>query len=166
MKKIILLAVLLTCGLLSQKAEAQVSFRFNIGVQPVWGPAGYDHVEYYYLPEIEAYYYVPTRQYIYLYNGRWITRSYLPQRYRNFDLYRTRKIVINEPKPYMRHNEMRSKYSNSRDHQNQQSIRDSRDSKYFQNRKHPEYNNWKRSQREQKNQKNQRNYNKQKSHRD
>lgn len=154
MKKLILLAVLLTSGLLSQKAEAQVSFRFNIGIQPVWGPAGYDHVEYYYLPEIEAYYYVPTRQYIYLYNGRWITRGYLPQRYRNFDLYSTRKIVINEPKPYMRHNEMRSKYSNSRDHQNQQSIRDSRDSKYFQNKRHPEYNNWKRSQKDQRNQRN------------
>lgn len=146
MKKLILLVVLVAGGLFSQSANAQVSFRVNIGVQPIWGPSGYDHVEYYYLPEIEAYYYVPTRQYIYLYNGRWISRSYLPQRYRNFDMYKTRKIVVNEVRPYMRHNEIKSRYSSSNDHQNQQSIRDSRDSKYFQNRNHPEYNNWKRGQ--------------------
>ncbi|NTU95846.1 MAG: hypothetical protein HGA52_07335, partial [Bacteroidales bacterium] len=74
MKKLILLVVILTGGFLSQTANAQVTFRLNISSQPIWGPSGYDHVEYYYLPEIEAYYYVPTRQYIYLYNGRWITR--------------------------------------------------------------------------------------------
>jgi len=149
-KKIILLAVILAGGFLSQTANAQVTFRVNIGSQPIWGPSGYDHVEYYYLPEIEAYYYVPTRQYIYLYNGRWITRSYLPQRYRDFDMYNTRKIVVNDRKPYLRHNEYKSKYSNYRDHQNQQSIRDSRDSRYYQNRQHPEYNNWKMNQRNQK----------------
>ncbi len=150
MKRIILLVVLLTGGLLTQSANAQVTFRVNIGSQPLWGPADYDHVEYYYLPEIEAYYYVPTRQYIYLYNGHWITRSYLPSRYRNFDLYKTRKIVMNESRPYMRHNSIKTRYSNSNDYRGQQSIRDSRDNKYYQNRRHPEYNNWKKNQKPQK----------------
>jgi hypothetical protein len=44
---------------------AQVRVNINIGSQPVWGPVGYDHVDYYYLPDIETYYYVPTRQFVY-----------------------------------------------------------------------------------------------------
>lgn len=40
-------------------AKAQVSLNINIGSQPVWGPTGYDHVDYYYFPDIDAYYYVP-----------------------------------------------------------------------------------------------------------
>jgi hypothetical protein len=46
-------------------ASAQVRVNINIGSQPVWGPVGYDHVDYYYLPDIETYYYVPTRQFVY-----------------------------------------------------------------------------------------------------
>ena len=74
MKKTILVVALLLGGLMFQKASAQlrVSFKVNIATQPVWGPVGYDHVEYYYMPDIDAYYYVPTRQYIYLQRGRWI----------------------------------------------------------------------------------------------
>jgi len=157
MKKLILLVILCTSGLLSQTTYAQVTFRINIGSQPIWGPAGYDHVEYYYLPDIDAYYYVPRHQYIFFERGRWIIRTSLPVRYRNYDLYNARKIVINEPRPYLRHNEYKSRYSSSRDHQNQQTIRDSRDSRYYVNKKHPEHNNWKNSQRNDKRQKTQKN---------
>lgn len=66
MRKLILLIVLCTCGLFSQPTTAQVSFRANISIQPIWGPVGYDHVEYYYLPEVEAYYYVPTHMYFFM----------------------------------------------------------------------------------------------------
>lgn len=155
MKKLILLVILCTSGLLSQTTYAQVTFRINIGSQPIWGPAGYDHVEYYYLPDIDAYYYVPRHQYIFFERGRWIIRTSLPVRYRNYDLYNARKIVINEPRPYLRHNEYKSRYSSSRDHQNQQTIRDSRDSRYYVNKKHPEHNNWKNSQKNDKRQKDQ-----------
>ena len=31
-------------------AQVKVGFSVNIGTQPEWGPVGYDHVEYYYLP--------------------------------------------------------------------------------------------------------------------
>src|SRR3989339_76663 len=116
MKKLILLVVLCTSGLLSQTTYAQVTFRINIGSQPIWGPVGYDHVEYYYLPDIDAYYYVPRHQFIFFERGRWIIRTSLPVRYRNYDMYNARKIVINEPRPYLRHNEYKSRYGSSRDH--------------------------------------------------
>lgn len=153
MKKLILLFVLCTSGLLCSTTSAQVTFRVNIGSQPIWGPVGYDHVEYYYLPEIEAYYYVPSRQFIFMENGRWLTRSSLPARYRNFDMYNARKIVVNEPKPYLRHNDYKARYTSSNVRSNQQSIRDSRDSRYFVNKNHPQYNSWKNSQKNHKNQK-------------
>jgi hypothetical protein len=139
MKKLMLLLVLCTCGLLSQPTSAQISFRANISLQPIWGPIGYDHVEYYYLPEIEAYYYVPTRTFTYMENGRWVSRPYLAGRYRNYDLFGARKIVINEPRPYLRHQQYRTRYISARGYTRPMLIRDSRDSKYYVISNHPEH---------------------------
>jgi hypothetical protein len=143
MKKLFLLLVICLNGYLYETVFAQVSLRVNISSQPVWGPVGYDHVEYYYLPDIEAYYYVPNHRYVYMENGRWISRSGLPARYRNYDLYNTRKVVINESKPYLRHNEYKAKYISSHERSNYQSIRDSHEPKYFENKHHPEHSKWK-----------------------
>ena len=143
MKKLILLFVLCSSGFLCQIATAQISFKINIGLQPAWGPVGYDHVEYYYLPEIETYYYVPTHEYVYLERDRWVTRSYLPLRYRNFDVYRTRKVVINEPRPYMHHKNYKIKYAKWDGRSDQHLIRDSHESKYLEIKDHPEHSKWK-----------------------
>lgn len=143
MKKLILLIVLFTGGLLSLPASAQVSIRANISLQPIWGPVGYDHVDYYFLPDIDVYYYVPTHMFFYMERGRWVERHELPLRYRNYDLYRAHKIVINEPRPYMRNNEYKRKYANQRGYSRQMSIRDSHDSKYFEIKDHPEHSKWK-----------------------
>jgi hypothetical protein len=91
-------------------AKAQVSLNINIGSQPQWGPTGYNHVDYYYLPEVQSYYYVPTRKFIYYSGNNWVHSSYLPGRYRNYDLYRGRKVVINSSRPYLRHNDYRNRY--------------------------------------------------------
>jgi len=139
MKKLILLVILCAVGLMSQPTFAQVSFRANIALQPLWGPTGYDHVEYYYLPDIEAYYYVPTHQFTYMEYGHWVTRAYLPARYRNFDLYGARKIVINEPRPYMRHSLYRSRYLSARGYSRPMMIRDSHDSRYWVINGHPDH---------------------------
>ena len=132
MKKIIIAALIGVASISSVKyASAQVSVNINIGSQPLWGPTGYDHVDYYYLPEMDAYYYVPTGQYIYLVNNNWVWRKSLPDRYRNIDLYRTYKVVVNGDKPYLRHSTYVNKYKNYRSAYNQQTlIRDSKDKKY------------------------------------
>lgn len=142
MKKLILLFAFCVSGILCETTFAQVTLRVNIASQPIWGPVGYDHAEYYYLPDIETYYYVPGHKYIYLEDGRWISRSYLPQRYSNYDMYNSRKVVINDRKPYLRHQEYRTKYAVSNERSNQQSIRDSHNSKYFVNKNHPEHSKW------------------------
>jgi len=106
--------------LISKNVNAQVSVSININAQPQWGPANYDYVEYYYLPEADVYYYVPTSEYIYFDRGRWVTVSYLPSRF-HIDLYRTYKVVINEPRPYMHHDRYRVKYSKYKHSYNKQS---------------------------------------------
>ncbi|MDB5281910.1 MAG: hypothetical protein JWO06_985 [Bacteroidota bacterium] len=143
MKKIILLFALLAASFLYNAANAQVSVNVNIGLQPVWGPVGYDRVDYYYLPDIEAYYYVPQHQFIYNEGGAWITASSLPGRYASFDLYNSHKVVINEPKPYLHHDIYRAKYVSFKGHHDQHAIRDSHDSRYFEIKEHPEHSKWK-----------------------
>jgi len=134
---------------LAGTAEAQLSLSlgFNLDRQPVWGPTGYDHVEYYYMPDIEVYYNVPEHMFYYNEHGRWISRSSLPSRYRGYDLYNSYKVVVNERAPYRNHNIYRDKYSSYKGRHDQGAIRDSRDSRYFVNRNHPEHNNWVKQQR-------------------
>lgn len=133
MKKIILLAAFFTAGLMftETKAQVKVNISFNIGSQPVWGPVGYDYVQYYYMPDIDVYYYVPTQRYVYLDRGRWIFSPYMPVRYRNYDLFSTYKVVINEPRAYLHHNVHVVNYQKYKGNNNKQVIiRNSTETKY------------------------------------
>jgi hypothetical protein len=133
MKKIILpmllSAIMLTA--VHSASYAQFSISVNIGTQPTWGPVGYDHADYYYLPDVESYYSVQTHQFIYLSNGRWIYAASLPGRYSNYDLYSGYKVVVNRPRPYLNFNQDRVQYGKFKGYHGRQSIiRDSRDEKY------------------------------------
>ena len=111
MKKLILVVLVASAAAIYQPAKAQVSLQINIGSQPNWGPRGYNHVDYYYLPEVESYYYVPTHQFIYLERNKWVHHNSLPARYHNYNLYQGRKVVINRPHPYLQHQVYQSNYS-------------------------------------------------------
>ena len=92
-------------------SRAQVNVSINIGAQPNWGPAGYDYVRYYYIPEADAYYDVSSRRYTYFHGNRWITRAALPSRFARIDLYRTHKVVINHAHPWKNHKKIRKQYA-------------------------------------------------------
>lgn len=130
--------LILFAGLLPIKSsKAQVNVSVNIVSQPLWGPVGYDYVEYYYLPAAEVYYYVPRNQFFYINSGRWVYSTYLPSRY-NVDLYNTYKIVINEPRPYLRHKVYVTKYGKYKTYKGKQVIiRNSNDKKYYVVKGHP-----------------------------
>lgn len=130
MKKIILTTAIFLSALGFQAANAQVSLSLNIGSQPAWGPVGYDHVDYYYMPDIDAYYDVPAHQYVYYDNNNWVRRSNLPSRYNDYNLYDGYKVVVNERDPWMHNREIRARYSGYRGRSGQTIIRDSRDVKY------------------------------------
>lgn len=123
MKKLTILSILLLGVCFSIRTQAQVSLSVNLGVQPDWGPSGYNHVDYYYIPDMDAYYDVNSRIYIYQDGGRWVRRSYVPARYRNVDLYRVHKVVINERDPWRRHTTYRTQYRSYSGKYDQQPIR-------------------------------------------
>ena len=136
---VIIVALFLSSAL---NAQINVNLNMNLDSQPVWGPTGYDYVEYYYLPDIDVYYYVPQHRFYYYEGGRWIYRSSLPSRFGNFDLYNSHKVVINEQQPWLRDQTYRQKYASFKGRHDQQPIRDSKESKYFVNKNHPQHNTW------------------------
>ncbi|TCD24743.1 hypothetical protein EZ456_16790 [Pedobacter psychrodurus] len=112
MKKLFIISAILgIVALTSNQSNAQVSINVNIGAQPAWVPAGYQNVNYYYLPEVQSYYYVPQRQFVYLNGNRWTRSRYLPARYRGYDLHHGRKVVVYGNSPYRNHNSHRVSYS-------------------------------------------------------
>ncbi len=144
MKKTIFVAaiILATFAGFGNYTQAQVGVHLNVGIQPLWGPTGYDYARYYYIPDIEAYYDVDNQTYVYMNDGRWVTTTYLPPWYADFDLYGAYKVVINTPSPWLRHNRYRGDYYGYRGRHDQVVIRDSRDQRYWANPGHPRHNNW------------------------
>ncbi|WP_316752387.1 hypothetical protein [Pedobacter gandavensis] len=137
MKKLIIMSLLGVMGILPFRAAAQISLNINIGSQPLWGPVGYDHVEYYYLPDVESYYYVPKQQFIYQDRGKWIFSRTLPSRYRNYDLYNGYKVVVNSRDPYRNFDNDRRQYARYKNVRTQQVIRNSNDKRYYVVKGHP-----------------------------
>jgi len=111
--------------------QAQVSVNVNIGTPPPpvvvvkpqpkvvvvsppeWGPAGYDNMEYYYLPDIQVYYDIRLAQYIYFGGGKWIRSPRLPAYCRNYNLYNGYKVVLTDyhgNSPYVYFNAHKVKY--------------------------------------------------------
>ena len=84
-------------------AQVHLNVNVNMGSQPDWGPAGYDYVEYYYLPDIDVFYSVPQHCYYYYGGGRWIHSSHLPSRFHNYDPYHSYKVVVDEREPWRHH---------------------------------------------------------------
>lgn len=113
MKNLKLIAIAIVLFFASNSMQSQVSVNVNLGKQPSWGPVGYSAVNYYYIPDIQAYYDVRATQFIYLNGGTWIRSSRLPQQYRNYDLNRGYKVVLNDyhgTKPYSQYKYHKQKY--------------------------------------------------------
>ena len=138
MKKL-LLCVTILFAVCTSETKAPVNVNVNIGSQPVWGPVGYDHVDYYYLPDIETYYYVPTRQFIYLSGGNWVFAYGLPPAYRTYNLHSGYKVVVNRPKAYIYHDVYKVKYKKYKGNNSQVIIRNSNDPRYYVVKGHPKY---------------------------
>jgi hypothetical protein len=120
--KLIVIAIVL---FLANPVQAQISIRLNVGTPPQWGPVGYTHARYYYLPDVESYYDVQTSMFIYLNGGVWVHRAYLPTRYRDYDLYSGYKVVMTDyhgTRPYSNYNIYKTKYAKGYRGQAQRSI--------------------------------------------
>ena len=85
-----------------------------LSVLPLHGDLGYSSVRYYYLPDVEAYYDIQQSMFIYMVGNSWVHRSYLPARYKNYDLYGGYKVVMNDyhgNSPYSNFKSYKIKYA-------------------------------------------------------
>jgi hypothetical protein len=131
MKKLFFITAIIFGCLSFKNANAQLTIRagINIGSQPEWGPVGYDHAQYYYMPDIDAYYDVPAHQYVYNENNVWVHANVLPARY-HFDKFHSYKVVVNQRNPWEHHADIRTRYAGYRGRHDQVIIRDSHDAHY------------------------------------
>ncbi|GGH07312.1 hypothetical protein [Mucilaginibacter phyllosphaerae] len=158
MKKSFILSAILFGSLIYSNTQAQISVHigFNVPARRVYVPAPppqpvmvYDNDEfddsddYYYLPEVEAYYSIPRHCYYYQDGGRWVSAAYLPGAYRNYDWRSAQRYEIRGSRPYMYHDKYLSKWGGNYNRNNWNWNR--RDNNYagrsFDNRR----NDWNRS---------------------
>jgi hypothetical protein len=122
MKKFIIVSAIMLGGLGIKNADAQFGIRIhlNLGTRPVYAPAPqpgvvddqpvYNDDDYYYLPDVEAYYSVGANCYYYQDGDRWISAAYLPGRYHDFDWRSARRYEIHANRPFMHHDVYRGKF--------------------------------------------------------
>ena len=112
MKKLKLILGLLF--FMAASSQAQVSVNVNLGTPPVWAPADRVESQYYYLPDVDAYYDVPASKFIYVRNGSWIRSTSLPYRYRNYNLRGGNVVYLKDYRgnsPYAFHKNHKIKYA-------------------------------------------------------
>lgn len=136
MKKIILsIGFLIATAGFSRIEASGIHVNINIGVQPAWGPVGYDYVSYYYFPDINVYYNVNHELFYFPYRGRWMSARYLPSAYRSYDLYGLYKVVIVDNDPWRFNNRHINDYRHFRGNRSQVVIRNSYDTRYRDSRR-------------------------------
>jgi hypothetical protein len=126
MKKLAILSAIAISGLIYSTADAQigihVGLRFatpRVGVvveqAPVYeqpAQVNYDGSDdYYYLPDVDAYYSVNEQCYYYFDGDNWISAAYLPGAYRDYDWRTARRYEVRAPRPYMHDDIYRSRYN-------------------------------------------------------
>lgn len=90
-------------------AQAQIKTTVTL---PDWGVVGYDNARYYYIPDIETYYDVNGRQFVYMKNGQWEKSGALPVVYNDYDLYDGYKVILTDDKePYADYDNIKMKYA-------------------------------------------------------
>ena len=139
LRTLIILGMFMMNVAISGQSQAQVRVNVNIGNQPDWGPTGYDHVDYYYFPDLDVYYQVPRHVFVYFDGGAWVTASRLPAKFGRPDFYSLYKVVVNKPHPYRDADFYRRTYGHQGGNRTSQVvIGDSHDDRY-KNHYHDEY---------------------------
>ena len=122
MKKLILISAIAMSGLLVNTADAQIRFHFGFRfaprpvyvtapVQTVYSQPAVYNDDYYYLPDVGAYYNVNEQCYYYNDGNAWVSAAYLPGAYRNYDWRNARRFEVRASRPYMNDDFYRNRYN-------------------------------------------------------
>jgi hypothetical protein len=117
MKKIALISALALSGLFYNKANAQI--RISLGLHlpvaqvAIQAPVYADYNssdDYYYLPDVDAYYSVAEQCYYYNDGVNWTSAAYLPGEYRDYDWRNARRYEVRAHRPYLNANFYRERF--------------------------------------------------------
>ncbi len=122
MKKLILISAIAISGLFVNNADAQIRFHFGLRfaprrayvqepVQAVYNQPAVYNDDYYYLPEVGAYYSVNEQCYYYNNGNEWVSAVNLPGAYRNYDWQTARRYEVRANRPYMNDDFYRNRYN-------------------------------------------------------
>lgn len=92
------MALLTGLFLFMDQTKAQTGVTNNRGTQ---SRTGYTAGNYYYYPEIDTWYDISDRHFVYFENGRWVYSDAISGRYRHYDIANAYKVQVSEKKPYM-----------------------------------------------------------------
>lgn len=138
--KIFVFTILLCSYFVNNSLHAQITVRTNTASQTIWGPVGFNYVNYYYLPEADVFYSVSDNKFFYPEGDKWVSANALPSQY-NVDLFNTYKVVVNKPKPYLNHGYYVSNYAKyKKGGPKQVLIRESNEPRYYIIQNHPKHN--------------------------
>jgi hypothetical protein len=129
MKKIFLLSAIAVSGFIYNTANAQIGIHFGFRPHRILYPAAQVVVEqapfyqqpapafdttgddYYYLPDVDAYYDVTDQCYFYFNGYNWISAAYLPGEYRDYDWRNAPRFEVRERQPYLHADFYRNRYN-------------------------------------------------------
>jgi len=131
MKKLFIISAIAMSGLIYNTANAQIGIHIGFGLAPrrvVYAPQPvvveqapvydqsqtvYDNSsdDYYYLPDVDAYYDVNDQCYYYYDGNDWISAAYLPGAYSNYDWRNSTRYEIRASRPYLHDDVYRSRYN-------------------------------------------------------
>ena len=134
---------LTTLLLLAMKTNAQISVNISLGSRPAYHPPQRyyydDNVDYYFLPEIEAYFDNREGVFIYLSSRGWIRSANLPRECGNYDINRGVRFAIAYKGncPYEEYRIHKQKYcKNDRYAYNEEDEDDEHEYKHYKKEKH------------------------------
>jgi hypothetical protein len=117
MKKVFIISAIALSGLIYKSASAQIGVRIGLGFAPrrietVDQPQQYveQNDDYYYLPEVDAYYNVYEQCYYYFDGENWISSAYLPGEYRDYDWSNAPRYEVRAVRPYLNDDFYRNRF--------------------------------------------------------
>lgn len=108
---VILFSVFVFSGCTTSQYVASNPYDYTYN-NPTWAPQYYTGTRYYYLPDIECYYDLGSRNFILLHNGQWIYVESISPYYSSYNLFDSYVVIVNVNiyQPWMHHQYYNSHY--------------------------------------------------------
>lgn len=113
MKKFIYVSAIIGGLFFVQPSQAQISININLGASyPSWIASSYQDAKYIYMPELDMYYDMYNKSYVYYDNYKWVSQRNVPIAYQHMDFRNARKVRVSAKNPWNNNAYYRNAYVN------------------------------------------------------